>query len=266
MAEGDSFLVDLPEFPDAGEIIKALEAAFLRFGKDPQYLEGLRRTVPGADMLYGVRVPSLRKMSKEVIDRVRKEKKSVLEIAERCWAGGSREHQLVALFMLAGIRLDPSERWEMGVKLLPDVNNWESCDQLCMALLGQALAEDPHYMDVLETWLEDENVWMRRAALGAPVYLRRANYPSEIALDLDCRTLAMSAVLIDDGENYIRKVVDWTVREVIERHYDLGFQWLIDQAKSRTSKVARSTLRLASKKLTGEDQEAFLAVLEANAT
>jgi 3-methyladenine DNA glycosylase AlkD len=252
----------LPEVPDPVKVLQAIEEEFTRVGKDPKYLEGMRMAVPGAGRLYGVKVPQLRALSREIIKKYGKRQEPIKEIAEASWSERSREHELVALFLLASIPLSPSERWEIGEKYLPDVGNWESCDQLCMALLGQALAEDPCYMEVLEAWIDHENFWVRRAALVAPVYLRRAKYPPEITKDLDQRTLRMAASLLKDEEKYIRKAVDWTVREVIKRDYDLGFEWLKAQAKPNLSRITKSTLRLASKKLTKDDQGQFLALLD----
>jgi hypothetical protein len=57
--------------------------------------------------------------------------------------------------------------------------------------------------------------------------------------------------------------VDWTVREVIKRHYRMGLEWLMTRARSKPSTIAKSTLRLSSKKLTPKDQKAFLSILEA---
>jgi 3-methyladenine DNA glycosylase AlkD len=255
-------LEKLPQVPDPVQVLEVIEEIFSLLGEDPEYLKGMQMAVPGASRLYGVKVPQLRKLSKEILKKYGKEKEPIRKIAEACWAERSREHELVALFLWAGISLTPTERWEIGVRILPDVANWESCDQLCMALLGQALVENPQYMDVLETWVEHENFWVRRAALVAPVYLRRANYPPEVANDLDQRTLGIAAKLLDDPEKYIRKAVDWTVREVIKRQYEMGFDWLKKQAQSDPSKIAKSTLRLASKKLTQDDQGIFLTLLE----
>ncbi len=262
MSEMNLLVRGFPEAPDATEIIRILEDTFISLGGESDYLAGMKMTVPGVGVLYGVKVPLLRKLSKEVLRTYKNEREAIKRIAEECWANGSREHQLVALFMLAEIQLAPSERWALGERFLPDVSNWESCDQLCMALLGQALAEDTQYMDIIEAWLDDENVWVRRAALVTPVYLRRANFPADLAEELDRRTLAMASVLLDDRENYIRKAVDWTVREVIKRHYRIGLEWLMTKARSKPSGIARSTLKLASKKLNREDREAFQSLLE----
>jgi 3-methyladenine DNA glycosylase AlkD len=261
MTEKSKLLEYLPPTPDPDTIIQALEEIFVDLGGDPDYLSGMRMTVPGAGKLYGVKVPVLRKVSRELIQRYKNERSVISKLAEACWHHGSREHQLVALFLLAGINMRTSERWSLGVRFLPQVSNWETCDQLCMALLGQALAEDPQYMDILETWLQDENLWVRRAVLVAPVYIRRAKYAPDVAQDLDRRTLVMAAQLLDDGEKYIQKAVDWTVREVLKRHYSIGLAWMRVQAALDLSKIAKSTLRLASKKLNEEDREAVLNLL-----
>ena len=72
----------------------------------------------------------------------------------------------------------------------------------------------------------------------------------------------MCAVLLNDGEKYIRKAVDWTVREVIKRHYALAFVWMVDQAQSGLDTSGRSTLKLSAKKLDEIDQQHLLTALE----
>lgn len=260
MGKDRPILKDLPPDPVPEKVADILEGAFVNHVGE-EYLAGMKMAVPGAGKLYGVKVPILRKMANEIVNVYKKNNPDLREIALGCWGRGSREHQLVALFILAKIRLEPAERWQLGERFLPDVDNWESCDQLCWALLGQALAESPGYMDVLEGWIEDGNFWVRRATLVAPVYLRGAKYAENVALDLDRRTLAICEALLDDQEKYIRRAVDWSVREVIKRHYDLGREWVMTQAAVGPSRTARTTLKLAAKKLTDIDRTAFLVAL-----
>jgi 3-methyladenine DNA glycosylase AlkD len=262
MGKDKPLLKDLPPDHIPGKVVDVLEEAFVRQVGSKEYIAGMKTAVPGAGKLYGVKVPVLRKMADEVVRAYKKANADLREIALVCWDRGSREHQLVALFILAKAKLEPAERWQLGERFLPAVENWESCDQLCWALLGQALAEDSRYMDVLEDWIEDGNFWVRRAVLVAPVYLRGAKYAENVALDLDRRTLAICEALLDDQEKYIRKAVDWSVREVIKRHYDLGQEWLMTQAAVGPSRTARTTLKLAAKKLTEIDRSAFLEALK----
>lgn len=254
--------LDLPRAFELERILTQLEHVFHASAGDAEYLEGMRRTVPGVAELYGVRVPALREFAKQIHKTYRLEQNDLLEFAISCWDQESREHQLVALFLLAKLKLSPEKSWELGVRFLPDVGNWETCDQLCHALLGAALAVDPIYMGRLESCVENPNFWIRRAALVTPTLLRRAKYPDEIALDLDRRTLAMAASLLNDPEKYIRKAADWTVREVIKRRYDLGRDWMYTMVQQPVSGVAKSTLKLASKKLSPRDQAQFLSLLE----
>ncbi len=253
----------LPEELDVGEVLEVVTRTLEGQEQDSEYLQGMKMAIPGAGKLYGVRVPQLRAMAKQLTKKYGDQERDLDRLARASWAQESREHRLIAIFVLAGMKkLTPERRWELGVEFLPDVEDWETCDQMCHALLGQALAEDPDYMDQLETWIEDNNFWVRRAALVSTVILRRAKYSEPVVEGLDQRTLRMCAVLLDDGEKYIRKAVDWTVREVIKRHYTLAFTWIVEQAKSEPDAVGRSTLKLAAKKLSETDQKFFLAALK----
>jgi 3-methyladenine DNA glycosylase AlkD len=73
--------------------------------------------------------------------------------------------------------------------------------------------------------------------------------------------LALCKSLLDDGEKYIRKAVDWSIRQAIRRNYDLGREWMLAQAAAKHSRIGRATLKLAAKKLTETDRKAFLALL-----
>lgn len=253
----------LPEKLDVGEVLEIVTRALEGQERDSEYLQGMQMAVPGAGKLYGVRVPQLRTMAKQLTKKYGDQEHDLDRLAQASWAQGSREHRLIAIFVLAGMRnLTPERRWELGVKFLPDVEDWETCDQMCHALLGQALADDPNYMDQLETWIDDNNFWVRRAALVSTVILRRAKYSEVVAEGLDQRTLRMCSILLEDGEKYIRQAVDWTVREVVKRHYALAFTWMVDQVESGLGAVGRSTLKLSAKKLNETDRQYFLAAIE----
>lgn len=258
----ETLLADLPSEPDVEAILDVATKAFEALADRGKYAQAMQFVIPGVGKMYAVRVPLLRKLARGIKAAYKQDQAALKEIALASWAQGSREHELLALFLLSTIKkLSPAKRWELGEQFLPQVRHWEACDQLCAALLGEALSQDAGYMDQLERWIENENLWVRRAALVSTVYLRRSKHPPEVALDLDRRTLAMCEVLLDDGEGYIRKAVDWAIRETIKRRYDLGCEWMMRQALANPSRTARSTLKLASKKLNDADRKAFLSKL-----
>lgn len=253
--------LNLPVNPDPELVCAALQEIM---GKqvDPEYLSGIKQVVPGEQPSYGIRVPVLRDLALQILKTYGKDPEVVLPIARHAWEMGWREWQLIALFLLADIQITVEARWDLGVEYLPEVSNWELCDQLCGALLGQALAENPACMDKLETWIEAPDFWVRRAAIVSTVMLRRAKYDKTLAAELDRRALAICQALLDDQEHYIRKAVDWSIRETIKRNYDLGCEWMFGQTGRTLSRTAHSTLKLAAKKLSPSDRERFIAVLE----
>jgi 3-methyladenine DNA glycosylase AlkD len=241
------------------DTVARITKVFEQLSGDDSYREGMNRAVPGARDVYGVRVPQLRALARQVIKTFGKKDGAVEAIAEGCWRIGSREHCVLGILMLSDLKtLTSAQRWRLGVGYLPDVGDWETCDQLCMGLLGQALAEDPNYMQELEGWADDPNFWVRRAALASTVVLRRSKVAPEIRNSLDKQTLGICLQLLNDEEHYVRKAVDWAVREVIRRNYDEGKNWLMERSQTALSSVARSTLKKAAKKLTPHDQEQFL--------
>jgi 3-methyladenine DNA glycosylase AlkD len=241
------------------DTVAQITKAFERLSGDDSYREGMTRAVPGVRDVYGVRVPQLRALARQVIKVLGKKDGAVEAIADECWRIGSREHCVLGILMLSGLKtLTPAQRWTLGIGYLPEVGDWETCDQLCMGLLGQALADDPTYMQDLEGWVDDPNFWVRRAALASTVVLRRSKAAPDIRASLDKRTLGICLHLLDDAEHYVRNAVDWAVREVIRRDYDLGQNWVMERSLTELSSVARSTLKKAAKKLSSRDQDQFL--------
>lgn len=262
-AQVETLLTTLPSEPDPERVLSLVTTAFERLADRGEYHDAMQKVVPGVSTFYGVRVPTLRALAKGVRREYRQNPEALVQIAANSWKLASREHELFGLFLLGYVKtIGPAERWELGERFLPQVSHWEACDQLCAALLGEALAQDSTFMDTLESWIHDDNTWVRRAALVSTVYLRRSKFSADLALELDQRALMMCEALLDDKEHYIRKAVDWAIREVIGRHYETGREWMMRQAARDPSSTARSTIRLASKKLKDADREELLSVLD----
>jgi len=243
---------------EPAQIVERLERIMRTLADDSGYQGSVERFVPGAGEVFGVRVPQLRDLAGEVFKSFRKDTEQLLAIAHGCWLRASREHRLIALFLLDRMKLAPEERWAFGKEFLPDVGDWEICDQLCSMLTGPALAGKPVFMDELENWAGDENFWIRRAAVVSTVSLRKSKLDPETLHGLNLRTLKLCDSLLGDPEPYIRKAVDWALREVVKRDYELGREFLLAQADENPEYPARATLTLAAKKLKAGDQERFL--------
>jgi len=265
MSEPGELILHLPTDPNPEQVVAALTDAFQTRAEDAHYQSLISTAVPGISPTYGIRVPALREMAEEILRKYKNQTAALQNVAQESWSMGTREHKLIALFIYDGLKdLTPIDRWKIGQRFLPDVGNWEECDQLCMAMFGQVIIENPSVMNELEKWIDDPNFWVRRAALVTTVYLRNGKFDDDQALELDALALAMCAARLEDDEKYIRKAVDWAVREVIKRHYNLAFEWMLTKAESAPSSTARSTLNLAAKKLEEEDRARLVEILYSN--
>lgn len=104
--------LDLPEYPEPSAVIDELTGTFIRHGGDEEYLKGMEMVVPGAGKVYGIRVPALRNMAKQVVRQYKENDDALAEIAEASWNVHSREHELVGVFILGDMRgYDVLDSW-----------------------------------------------------------------------------------------------------------------------------------------------------------
>ena len=73
--------LDLPKNPEPSAVIDELTGAFIRHGGDEEYLKGMEMVVPGAGKVYGIRVPALRSMAKQVVRQYKENDDTLAEIA-----------------------------------------------------------------------------------------------------------------------------------------------------------------------------------------
>ena len=262
MTELNIETIKLPGKIEVEPILEIFHATFESLGKDEGYQEGMLMAVPGVGEMYGVRVPQLRAFAKHLLKTYKGQNQALENLARSSWDLGTREHRLVALYLLEKVKMPPEDRWALGMDFLPAVDNWETCDVMCMSLQGIAICQDSSYMDQIEGWIEDDNFWVRRAALVTTTRLRTAKFNQALKNDLDRRSLAMCKSLLYDDEKYIRKAVDWGVREVLRRNYDLARDWMMERAKEGLEQPALSTLKLAAKKLEDGDRDVFVGFLK----
>jgi 3-methyladenine DNA glycosylase AlkD len=244
------------------QVVGALSSAFNSSVAGSEYRHSLATVVPGAGQTYGVKVPVLRALARQVIGHFGRHAEALVMIADAAWKCETREHRLMAVMLLERLPLPPDKRWAVGESWLAQVGNWEICDAICGALLGKALCQDPSRMDQLEAWASRPDQWHRRAAVVTPVYLRQHKYEASIADDLDRRTLDLCGSLLDDPEKYVRKAVDWSLRGMLRRRYALAAAWMMKQAAAGHTRSACTILNQASRKLNAGDRKALLKLLE----
>ena len=103
-----------------GEIDRILEER-----SDPEYKEFNSRIVPYEGKMYGVRMPALRSIAKDVI---KGDWRLFLEEDT-----GSFEQSMIRALVIATAEMDADERLERMAGFVPEIDNWAVCDTFCGA-------------------------------------------------------------------------------------------------------------------------------------
>ncbi|MEE9322790.1 MAG: DNA alkylation repair protein [Granulosicoccus sp.] len=93
--------------------------------------------------------------------------------------------------------------------------NWEICDSFCMALF----AKSPHALDKAFAWSEHEAEFVKRAGFTIMAAYGFSN--KQAGNEIFEEFLAIVEREADDDRLYVRKAVNWVLRNVGKRNVDL---------------------------------------------
>jgi len=181
---------------DAIEKIKSLY--------NPSNVAGMARYGINSHDTYGVSIPTLRIMAKEI----GKDHGAALTL----WKSGIHKARLLAGFMddPRQVTEDQMEAW------VKDFNSWDICDQVCSNLFDRTSFA---YRKALE--------WVRRDE----EFVKRAGYVLMAALAVHDKKASDEVFLtflpiINDGatdeRNFVKKAVNWALRQIGKRKAKLN--------------------------------------------
>jgi 3-methyladenine DNA glycosylase AlkD len=198
---------------------------------------------------YGVTVPAIRKVAKEVVGRnPTLEHDQLVGLVEALWSADVHERRMVAVELL-DLRSDLLGPADLALleRLLRSATTWALVDGLAASVVGALVDRYPVLGATLDRWAIDTDFWIRRSALLALLGpLRRGGG------DFD-RFARYADSMLADREFFIRKAIGWVLRETAKQRPDLVYDWLLPRA-DRASAV---TIREAVKPLSPEQRAAI---------
>jgi 3-methyladenine DNA glycosylase AlkD len=183
----------------AEEVLKRLKEE-----ANPANLEGMSRYGMAIEKRFGASVPTMRKLAKEL----GKSHSLALEL----WNTGWAEAKMVAAMVDEPSRVTERQmdEWVM------DFDSWDVCDQVCMNLFEKT----PLAWKKIPEWSRREEEYVKRAAYALLACLawhdKRA--PDQNFTDL-FPTIKSGAV---DERNYVKKAVNWALRNIGKRNPSLN--------------------------------------------
>ncbi|MEY8096480.1 DNA alkylation repair protein [Falsihalocynthiibacter sp. S25ZX9] len=137
-----------------------------------------------------------------------------VELARALWATDCHEARIAAAKLLTQARLRPDEEaWDLITSWVPDFDAWAIADHACIAGQKRVVA-DPSRLDEVETWIDSDHMWTRRAALVITLPWTKQNFPKPDDIATRERVLAWAARMVDDKEWFIQKAISWWIRDL----------------------------------------------------
>lgn len=204
----------------------------------------------------GVAVPTLRRTTRQLLREQRLAPSEQLELAEELWRRAVHELRRAAVEVLVhGTRDLSAQHLGMIERFLREANTWALVDPLAIDVAGVIATTQPQARSVLDRWIADDDVWIRRAALLAHLRPLRADR-GRFAL-----FAAHADRVLDEREFFIRKALGWVLRDVARRDPQQVVAWLAP----RTHRASGVTMREAVKYLPSHDAERLMAAYGAGA-
>ncbi|PZQ46576.1 MAG: DNA alkylation repair protein [Rhodovulum sulfidophilum] len=136
-------------------------------------------------------------------------------LAAGLWDSDIHEARIAAAKLLTQARLGADDPlvWREFLRWVPDFDAWAIADHACKA--GERrLAAEPGRLDVVETWVEDPNSWVRRAALTTTLPWTKMTHPDAAERAARDRVLGWAARLVADRDWFTQKAIGTWLRSL----------------------------------------------------
>ena len=208
----------------------------LRAQGNPSSLKGMARFGIATGTAFGVSVPAVRSLAK----RVGRDHKLALEL----WKTGYHDARLLATMIddPLGVSVGQMDSWAQ------DFDSWDVVDQCC----GNLFCKTPFAVKKALEWTRRSEEFVKRAGFSLMAYL--AVHDKKASNKTFLEFLPVIARESSDERNFVRKAVNWALRQIGKRNLALN-KSAISTAKEigkTDSRAARWITRDALRELTSE--------------
>lgn len=121
---------------------------------EPEYKAFTSKLLPKDTVMYGIRLPILRKIAKE---EVAKQGLAFLDEVNY----GIFEEKLICGFMICYIKLPLCEKLELVKSFVPKIDNWSVCDSFCASFKFKK-DENMQVFDFLQSYIKSKDEYKSR--------------------------------------------------------------------------------------------------------
>ena len=194
---------------------------------NPQAVAGMARYGIKSAKIYGVSIPNLRSIAKEIgTDH---------ELALELWGSGIHEARIIA-----GMIADPDRTTErLADSWVKDFDSWDVCDQCCMNLFRNTKFA---YSEAIE-WSTSDKEYVKRAGFVMMACLAVGDKKAKDEKFMEFFPIIKREA--GDSRNYVQKAVNWALRQIGKRNAALNRK-AIETAEEIQNMSMRSAKWIAS--------------------
>lgn len=180
----------------------------LRQLSDPSKLMDLDRYAIKTAKAFGIRSPELKAFAREVKKLVTDRHATALEL----WESGIYDARAVAFLIddPKKVTIKQMDEW------CADFDNWATVDGAC----GHLFCRTPYAYDKAFEWAERQPEFEKRAGFSMMAYL--AVHDKKAPDEKLTAFLPMIEQHSDDERNFVKKAVNWALRQIGKRNYALN--------------------------------------------
>jgi 3-methyladenine DNA glycosylase AlkD len=213
------------------EIIKKLKSL-----SNPKAVEGMARFGINPKNTYGVSIPNLRKIAKEIGKNH--------SLAQQLWNSKIHEARI-----LASMIDEPNQLTEKQMdSWIKDFDSWDVCDQCCLNLF----AKTPLAWQKAIEWTRREKEFEKRAGFVLMACLAfKDNKAKDEQFEKFFLFIKKQAI---DNRNFVKKAVNWALRQIGKRNLYLNKKAIeiAKETQKMESKSAKWIAQAALKELTSD--------------
>jgi len=173
----------------------------------PADIERMEAYMKNQFRFLGVRSAAVRKTIKPFLAAARPlDGDSIIKFVYACWDEPEREFQYIGTIFTRRF-VD-----KLSASHLPDIEHfittaswWDTVDSLAAWTVGPLVAANPELVKVMDTWIEDENMWLARTAI-----IHQLGYKENTDAG---RLFRYAELQAGHKDFFVRKAIGWALRQ-----------------------------------------------------
>ena len=181
------------------QILKKLKSL-----SNPEAVAGMARFGINPKNTYGISIPVLRKMAKEIGKNH--------NLALKLWASGIHEAKILAAMIDEPEKVTKKQMDEW----IKNFDSWDVCDQCCMNLFSKT----PYSWEKAKQWTNRKKEFEKRAGFALIACL--AWYEKEAPDKKFEKFFPLIKKQATDNRNFVKKAVNWSLRQIGKKNMNLN--------------------------------------------